>query len=258
MKNIQKKLNSMTRDQKIKEAKRTMEQVRKRVERLQPIKDLYGDIPALETVKERRREYSMFDVESGKLRVKRNGKTINPVQLTDSELNAVIEQGDKWLSLKTSTVKGAKDAVAKRTKASLQALSEILPGENQELSDWLDDTKTKKSLLDKAEVMSDFWNTISELRNKSPKLKDKIRNPNEYKDIFQMVLDAFGDKRLIGLTPVGIASILSKSINERAHKEEIEARTRSHESVRQSGGALPDTLKGPRMTGNYKGNKRMK
>lgn len=258
MKNIQKKLNSMTRDQKIKEAKRMMEQVRKRVERLQPIKDLYGDIPALETIKERRREYSMFDVDSGKLRVKRNGKTINPDQLTDSELNAVIEQGDKWLSLKTSTVKGAKDAVAKRTKASLQALSEILQGENQELSDWLKDTKTKKAVLDKAEVMSDFWNTVSELRNKSPKLKDKIRNPNEYKEVFQMVLDALGDKRLIGLTPVGIASMLSRAISERAHKEEMEARSRSYESVRQSGGTLPDTLKGPRMTGNYKGNKRMK
>lgn len=248
--------SGMTRDEKITEAKRLREQVRKRVERLKPLEDDYGSIPALEAIEKNRKGYSMFDVDRRKIAVKNeNGKTIPINKLTDEQLDELMMQATKWLTTKTSQVSGTKESILKRTRSTMEALGEYMSGPVfDKFNEHKDDDKY---VFEVAKEMSKFWKTISELRKSTePAVVDKILKPDEYSEVFEELMDMLKQEENAAKTPKELADILSSILKGKADELTRERKAEAERLVRESGGMLSEDL--TRMRGGFRGNKKKK
>lgn len=248
--------SGMTRDEKIAEAKRLREQVRKRVERLKPLEDDYGSIPALEAIEKNRKGYSMFDVDRRKIAVKNEkGKTIPINKLTDEQLDELMTQATKWLTAKTSQVSGAKDSVLKRTRNTMETLSKMMSAPI--LDDFQEHKSDDKYVMKVAKEMSKFWKTISELRKTAdPSVVDKILKPDEYSEVFEEVMDLLLQEQHKAKTPKELAALLSSILTQKADELTRERKAEAERLVRESGGMLSEDL--TRMRGGFRGNKKKK
>ena len=248
-KELRSKYTGLSREEKEEAVRKLKDQVRKRVERLRPIEEEYGDVPALTAIEKNRKRYDAFDAETHKIAIKdENGKTIAIKDMTDEQLDKIIEQGTDWLSTSTSTVSGAKKSIASRTESSIETIQEemgieIVPNFDDIVGD-------QKELLKIASQMSSFWKVVKEIRKAGGALADKILNPNEYSEVFQDILDVLESESGKSMTPKQVADLVADKLKEKANAYK-KGRLKEEETlVKESGGSLRGSLK---TNGRYKG-----
>ena len=248
-KELRGKYTGLSREEKEEAVRKLKDQIRKRVERLRPIEEEYGDVPALTAIEKNRKRYDAFDAETHKIAIKdENGKTIAIKDMTDDQLNKIIEQGTDWLSTSTSTVSGAKNAIASRTERSIETIQEEMGIEI--VPNFDDIVGNQKELLKIASEMSSFWKVVKEIRKAGGALADKILNENEYSEVFQDILEVLESEGGKSMTPKQVADLLAENLEKKLGKH-MEGRIKEEDTlVRESGGSLRGSLK---TNGRYKG-----
>lgn len=238
----------MTKQEKLKEASRLRDIIRKRANRLKEYEQKTGQSSdALDSLKENRRKYDQFDPDTGHV-----GVSITK-DMTEQALDELLKQEKAWLKNKTSTVGGARKANIERNKKTGEMLADLTDDESFKDADY-----------------SDFWNKLSELRKG---IKDKpdsertaaekqilsdLKSDAKYKEIFEEIADGLEK----GWNSKKIGQYLKASMTKKINKE-VEKRKQEQEALRkQTGEGLPSDIKSAREavqrrqeTGRLQGNK---
>lgn len=237
----------MTYLEKLKEASRLRDIIRKRVNRLKEYEKETGHTSdALDAIVENRRKYDQFDPETGHIiKVTRD--------LTEEQLDDLLRQEKQWLKNKTSTVTGARKANLERDRKTGKMLADLTGNEDMENADY-----------------GEFWDKLKDLRRSiqnKPESKrtgaekqilSDLRSSAKYKEVFEEIAEGVEkgwDAKKIGKVLKGK---LTKQINKEAQRRKAE-----QEALKKSTGeGLPTDIRSAREAaqrrqeqGRLKGNK---
>ena len=220
----------MTYLEKLKEASRLRDIIRKRADRLKKYEEETGHTSdALDAIAENRRKYDQFDPETGHI------KKVTR-ELTEEQLDDLLRQEKQWLKLKTSTVKGARKANIERDRKTGEMLSDI----------------TKNDTVKDADY-SGFWDTLKDIRKS---IKDKsedtittsekqilsdLRHSENYKEVFEEIFEGVEK----GWDAKKIGKYLKQKVTKKLKKEAAK-RAEEQKKLQKDAGTLPSDLKSAR------------
>ena len=223
-----------TYDEKIKEANRLRDIIRKRVNRLHDYeKETGAESEALNAIEENRRKYDLFSPETHRVK--------DPARkgMSEEDLDKMIKQEQQWLKNKSATVRGARAGNVARDKATEEMLKRLSGEEDVEIG---------------KEVTDSFWDAIKEIRRGIQKKDEKdrtdaekqilsdLRNDIKYKEVFENVMQGI-DK---GWDTKKIAKQLKSSLTRQINKEKAKRAAEQEELKKATGAGLPSDIKSAR------------